>query len=350
MESILSDKERSESIIFAHQLSEALNSLGLTTWLAYGSSLGAVREGQMIEGDNDIDLMIWEEDFKKFREMLSRKEEPFTLLPPFYYNFRRFRNGGDQCKIILTGGYEVDRLDYVNIDVFSLKKSPDGIRCYCDTLFLSQVHKATRWGDSARRQKLYHYENLKKIKFGGLDFYVSKYVEKTLDFIYNGIDGTNNTWRTPVSEEAMDWDKTPSRSKDDEITGCVMGAFDLFHIGHLRLLERSSKIFDKVVAAVHSDEVVMEYKKVKPVIPYEHRVEIVNSCKYVDEVIEAPLRPQTVEFLNKNNLDYLVHGKTEPKFLEEHYSEIINENRLLLLDETEDYHTTDLRKRIKQLN
>jgi hypothetical protein len=66
----------------------------------------------------------------------------------------------------------------------------------------------------------------------------------------------------------------------------------------------------------------------------------------VDEVIEAPLRPQTIEFLNENNLDYLVHGKTEPKFLKEHYSEIINENRLFLLDETEDYHTTDLIERI----
>ena len=59
---------------------------------------------------------------------------------------------------------------------------------------------------------------------------------------------------------------------------------------------------------------------------------IVRSCRFVDEVIEVPLRPQTIEFLNENNLDYLVHGKTEPKFLKEHYSEIINENRLFLIE------------------
>jgi len=358
MEDILLKKK---SVLFAHELSEKLNSEGLAIWLAYGSSLGAVREGKVIEGDKDMDLMMWEEDYKKFKTMVCGGD--FPNFPAFQWDFRGMANGGEVCKITLgdkslpkgttyfpthkEGGSD-DKFcvscgtvtttryrgmfsceacnEYSNmgfhIDIFSLRKLPDGVRC--------AIQKSS--------EKLYHYQILKKIKFENLDFYVPKHVEKTLDFLYSEGD---NTWRTPHEMHAR-----PHAPRIEEITGCVMGVFDLFHIGHLRLLERSSKIFDKVVAAVHSDEVVMEYKKVKPVIPYEHRVEIVNSCKYVDEVIEAPLRPQTVEFLDKNNLDYLVHGKTEPKFLKEHYSEIINENRLLLLNETEDYHTTDLRKRI----
>jgi cytidyltransferase-like protein len=364
MEDILLKKK---SVLFAHELSEKLNSEGLAIWLAYGSSLGAVREGKVIEGDKDMDLMMWEEDYKKFKTMVCGGD--FPNFPAFQWDFREMANGGEVCKITLgdkslpkgenipmhenrdpddkfcvscgANLFYPRRLpvislldttlckaceEYTNtgfhIDIFSLRKLPDGVRC--------AIQRSS--------EKLYHYQILKKIKFENLDFYVPKHVEKTLDFLYSEGD---NTWRTPHEMHAR-----PHVPRIEEITGCVMGVFDLFHIGHLRLLERSRKIFDKVVAAVHSDEVVMEYKKVKPVIPYEHRVEIVNSCKYVDEVIEAPLRPQTVEFLDKNNLDYLVHGKTEPKFLKEHYSEIINENRLLLLNETEDYHTTDLRKRI----
>ena len=52
-------------------------------------------------------------------------------------------------------------------------------------------------------------------------------------------------------------------------TGYVEGVFDLFHIGHLRMFKRSSEIFGKVVAGVHSDETVLQYKDEKPIIPYK---------------------------------------------------------------------------------
>ena len=322
---------------------EFYSKLGIKIWLAYGSSLGAVRDGGFIDGDLDMDLMLWREDFDRLKECICSGGMRLSL-PPFHWNFRVLPSGGDLLRIKPIG--KEGEIVY-RIDIFPLRKSSDNIRCYNNSIHrLVKNQHAKRWGGYPRLYKLYHFENFKKIKFEGLDFYVSKYVEQTLDFLYSGADGTDNTWREPVSNGELDWDKNISRDKDDKVVGCVMGAFDLFHIGHLRLLERSSKIFDKVVAAVHSDEVIIEYKKKKPVIPYEHRVEIVRSCRFVDEVIEAPLRPQTIEFLNENNLDYLVHGKTEPKFLKEHYSEIINENRLFLLDETEDYHTTDLIERI----
>ena len=134
-------------------------------------------------------------------------------------------------------------------------------------------------------------------------------------------------------------------------TGYVEGVFDLFHIGHLRLLKRSKQVFGKVVAGVHSDETTAAYKS-EPVIPYEHRLEIISACKYVDEVIEAPNLGiptfDTIKFLNRNKLDYVVHGKTSEETLQKHFSEIIKHNRLYLMEETEMYHTQDLIKKCQE--
>ena len=134
----------------------------------------------------------------------------------------------------------------------------------------------------------------------------------------------------------------------------VEGVFDLFHIGHLRIIKRSKEIFGTVVVGVHSDETVLSYKGRKPVIPYLHRVEIVESCKFVDKVIEAPLLRNYddggINFLDNKGLDYLVHGRCDRSFLEREYASLLSCNKVFLIDETPDYHTTDLRKKcqIKQ--
>jgi cytidyltransferase-like protein len=262
-------------------------------------------------------------------------------MPAFNWDFRLLPNGSESCKITPMD-------TKCHIDIFPLSRSSDGVRCYNNTILFVAGHTAKRWA-GARLHKLYHFENLKKIKFEGLDFHISKYAEQTLDFLYSGVDGTDNTWRKPVSYDESNWDKNTSRDKDDKITGCVVGVFDLFHVGHLRLLERSREIFDKVVAAVHNDDTVLAYKNKVPTITYEHRVEMLKGCKFVDEVIEAPIPDHMegnqlpgVEFLNNNDLDYMVHSYAAQEFLDYHYASIIKEHRLFLLEATPDYHTTDL--------
>lgn len=71
------------------------------------------------------------------------------------------------------------------------------------------------------------------------------------------------------------------------ILGYTTGVFDLFHIGHLRLLERAKNYCDKLTVGVTTDDLA-SYKKRNPVIPFEDRIEIVKACKYVDVAI-----PQT---------------------------------------------------------
>ena len=67
------------------------------------------------------------------------------------------------------------------------------------------------------------------------------------------------------------------------------GTFDLFHVGHLNLLKRCFEIAGhngQVIVSLNTDEFIYKYKGKYPVIPYQDRKAILESCKYVDSVIE----------------------------------------------------------------
>ena len=68
------------------------------------------------------------------------------------------------------------------------------------------------------------------------------------------------------------------------IVGYTTGVYDLFHVGHLNLLKNAKGMCDKLVVGVTVDELV-SYKGKKAMIPFEDRIEIVRSCKYVDAAV-----------------------------------------------------------------
>lgn len=70
-----------------------------------------------------------------------------------------------------------------------------------------------------------------------------------------------------------------------KIIGYTTGVFDMFHIGHLNLLKKAKENCDYLIVGVSSDELVKEYKKKSPIIPFEHRAEIVSSLGIVDKVV-----------------------------------------------------------------
>jgi glycerol-3-phosphate cytidylyltransferase len=68
------------------------------------------------------------------------------------------------------------------------------------------------------------------------------------------------------------------------IIGYTTGVYDLFHIGHLNLLKNAKGLCDKLIVGVTVDELVA-YKGKKAMIPFEDRIEIVRSIKYVDAAV-----------------------------------------------------------------
>ena len=68
------------------------------------------------------------------------------------------------------------------------------------------------------------------------------------------------------------------------IIGYTTGVYDLFHIGHLNLFKNAKGMCDRLVVGVTVDELVA-YKGKQAMIPFEDRIEIVRSCKYVDAAV-----------------------------------------------------------------
>lgn len=68
------------------------------------------------------------------------------------------------------------------------------------------------------------------------------------------------------------------------IIGYTAGVYDLFHIGHLNLLKNAKGMCDKLIVGVTTDNLVT-YKGKRAMIPFEDRLEIVRSIKYVDAVV-----------------------------------------------------------------
>ena len=75
-----------------------------------------------------------------------------------------------------------------------------------------------------------------------------------------------------------------SKAKKNMIIGYTTGVYDLFHIGHLNLLKNAKGMCDKLIVGVTVDELVA-YKGKKAMIPFEDRIEIVRSIKYVDAAV-----------------------------------------------------------------
>jgi len=73
----------------------------------------------------------------------------------------------------------------------------------------------------------------------------------------------------------------------------VTGTFDLFHAGHLGLLQRAKALGDFLVVGVNTDEYVASYKPYKPVISHRQRRTIIEELKCVDAVCS---RPTTIAF------------------------------------------------------
>jgi cytidyltransferase-like protein len=79
---------------------------------------------------------------------------------------------------------------------------------------------------------------------------------------------------------------------------------DLFHYGHIRFIKNCRKHGDLLYVGVHNDEDVKSYKRI-PFIHMNERIEVLESCKYIDKVISnAPLNIDA-DFILKNKINII---------------------------------------------
>lgn len=82
--------------------------------------------------------------------------------------------------------------------------------------------------------------------------------------------------------------KSSGRVQNEKKTviGYLSGTFDLFHVGHLNLIKRAKQQCDYLIVGVHPDA---SHKGKETFIPFEERMAVVGSCRYVDKVVQSCL-------------------------------------------------------------
>ena len=121
------------------------------------------------------------------------------------------------------------------------------------------------------------------------------------------------------------------------------GTFDMFHIGHLNLLNRLKSLGDKLIVAVSTDE-FNSIKGKKTLIPFEQRALIVQNIKCVDMVISEENWEQKIDDIKKYNVDIFAMGNDwqgKFDFLKD-YCEVI------YLPRTQNISTTELKKELNK--
>ncbi len=129
-----------------------------------------------------------------------------------------------------------------------------------------------------------------------------------------------------------------------EKTVITYGTFDLFHVGHVRLLKRARELGDRLIVGVSTDT-FNAIKGKKTIIPYAQRAEIVQSIRYVDVVIPEKSWQQKVEDIQKFNVDVLVMGEDwKGKF-----DDLQKYCQVIYLPRTRDISSSQLKKSLKSL-
>ena len=119
------------------------------------------------------------------------------------------------------------------------------------------------------------------------------------------------------------------------------GTFDLLHYGHINLLRRAKELGDCLIVAVSTDEFNREHKGKECYFPYEQRRMMVESIRYVDQVIPETSWEQKLTDVQDYDVDIFVIGddwKGKFDFLEDQGVEVV------YLSRTPEISTTQIKE------
>ena len=91
-------------------------------------------------------------------------------------------------------------------------------------------------------------------------------------------------------------------------TVITFGTFDVFHVGHLRVIQRAAALGDRLVVGVSADALNLRKKGRAPVFSQEERLEIVAALRAVDEVFVEESLEQKRDYILEYGAEVLVMG------------------------------------------
>jgi len=354
-----------ETLEGLYKFSQLLSQNNIKHWLDWGFLLHAYRDKKiLVDIENDVDLGLLKQDWDKVKQLLKDNNIECNVNTKCYYIAIQNRkkhivtnyNGGpgridlyfwnsDPKVSDLSETFDHKTYDKLRREIISTPRSA----------FFAQgvdTHKPNRY---LRQTKKYFIRELDTLNIGGYDFPVPRYLDQFLKHRY-GIRWQNSMTKQEHDKYISDGLEEQYFIKEGDITVLVEGVWDLFHQGHLELLKRVHNTYDRVIVGIASDDLVRSYKR-DPIIPYDDRVNMLEACKYVDEIYHnAPVLNITEDILNKCGAHYSLHSvndpinwKTELRQSARYDQSLIDSGRAHFLSYT-DYHTTDIIDKILKNN
>jgi glycerol-3-phosphate cytidylyltransferase len=90
--------------------------------------------------------------------------------------------------------------------------------------------------------------------------------------------------------------------------GITFSAFDLFHAGHVKMLEEAKRQCDYLICALQTDPTVDRPEKNKPVQSVVERYIQLKACKYVDEIVPYATEQDLEDVLRSFKIDVRIIG------------------------------------------
>lgn len=88
----------------------------------------------------------------------------------------------------------------------------------------------------------------------------------------------------------------------------TFGTFDVFHVGHINIIERAASMGDYLIVGISSDALNFSKKGRYPIYSEDDRMKIIQSLKFVNEVFLEESLELKLDYIKKYGADLLVMG------------------------------------------
>ncbi len=130
--------------------------------------------------------------------------------------------------------------------------------------------------------------------------------------------------------------------------GITCSSFDMFHAGHVKMLQEAKDQCDYLIVALHTDPTLDRPDKNKPIQSLVERYIQLSGCKYVDEIIPYQTEEELMEIFLTFKLDIRIIGSD---YLEKNFTakELCEYRNIDIYYNERNHHfsSTELRERIK---
>lgn len=123
----------------------------------------------------------------------------------------------------------------------------------------------------------------------------------------------------------------------------TFGTFDVFHVGHINIIERAASLGDYLIVGVSSDSLNFSKKNRYPIYNENDRMKIISSLKFVDEVFLEESLELKLDYIKKYNANLLVMGDD----WEGRFDWVKNECEVIYLPRTPSISTTEIIEVVK---